>query len=257
MRSVAPAIDAHAHVETGVSAQDMASLNACVLAVTRRPAEWPEAIARQDDLAVWGIGVHPADDQALHGFDSAEFALALERAQLVGEVGLDGRAGSIERQREVLRAVLRAVAENPRPVSIHSTRSTQATLDALSATPVPSPILHWWRGSEAETKTAIELGCFFSLNGAEASNPKVVSLLPSNRVLTETDFPHTRGRDPAAAMPGRVSTIEAALETAWSVDQYTLRRTLWANLADLFDRCGRLEHVPPGIQDVVLSIGAL
>jgi MerR family regulatory protein len=50
-------------------------------------------------------------------------------------------------------------------------------------------------GSEKEAVEAVEVGCYFSVSCAEAIRPKVLEHLPEGRVLTETDFPHTRSTD--------------------------------------------------------------
>ncbi len=99
------------------------------------------------------------------------------------------------------------------------------------------------------------MGCFFSLNGAEVRNPKVLSLIPPERVLTETDFPHTMRSDPAASKPAAVSTIERALMQEWGLDTLDLRRRLWSNLAELWERCELADMLPPAVQDTMLAAG--
>jgi TatD DNase family protein len=106
------------------------------------------------------------------------------------------------------------------------------------------PILHWWRGSHAETLRALELGCVFSLNGHEAQSPKVIDVIPPDRVLTETDFPHTRRYDRAADRPGAVSTPESLLSTHHGIGRTKLRVRLWLTLAKL------LEAAPPSALSV-------
>jgi TatD DNase family protein len=63
-----PAIDAHAHVLPDVSADDLRQLGAFVFAVTREGKEWEPALRRHDDLAIWGVGVHPGVPAAIAGF---------------------------------------------------------------------------------------------------------------------------------------------------------------------------------------------
>ena len=58
---------------------------------------------------------------------------------------------------------------------------------------------------------ALELGAFFSLNGHEARSPKVLQLIPLDRVLTETDFPFSQRYDRSADRPSAVDPIEAQL----------------------------------------------
>jgi TatD DNase family protein len=78
----------------------------------------------------------------------------------------------------VFTEILRAVQRVPRPLSIHSTGATKAVLDLLEANPTSTPILHWWRGTSQETARALQLGCFFSLNGHEATSPKAIDVIP-------------------------------------------------------------------------------
>lgn len=250
-----PAIDAHAHIQTSVRAADLKNLDAFVFAVTIHPREWEAALRRNDQLAIWGLGVHPARADAVRAFDAARLADAIEGTLLIGEIGLDGRAGDLAKQIVTLEAVLEAVAAVPRPVTLHSVAATGQVLELLAQRPIAAPILHWWRGSKAETEAALELGCFFSLNGAEAMSPKVLELLPPDRVLTETDFPHTRRTDRRAVKPASVSTIEAALGRTWSMDQFQLRRQLWRTLGEVLDRCDLLERTPARVQDLLLTVG--
>lgn len=254
--SLLPPIDAHAHIQTGVSARDVAGLQAFVVAVTRERKEWEPALRRTDRLAVWGVGVHPGLPSEISAFDQPAFAEAVERACFVGEVGLDGKSkADLETQRQVLAQILEVVAAQPRPTTIHSVAASGAVLDALRQQPISAPVLHWWRGSEKQTEEAIELGCFFSINGAEVKRPKVLSLLPPERVLTETDFPYSRRSDPAASKPAGVSTTERALMRAWGMDELALRRLLWQNLGELFDRCDLADRVPSAVQEAMLTAG--
>lgn len=253
-----PAIDAHAHVLPAVSADDLRQLGAFIFAVTREGKEWEPALRRHDELAIWGVGVHPGVPTAIAGFDAERFAAHADRALLIGEVGLDGRAKvGLADQRPVFDAVLDIVAEAQRPISIHSVAASGDVLKALRRRPVAAPILHWWRGNQTETEEALELGCFFSLNEAEAIGPKVIDRLPPERVLTETDFPHSRRSDPAARQPAAVGTIEDALMKRWGVDRLTLRRQLWRNLGILFDACALVDRLPAGVQDTLLTAGAV
>jgi len=174
----------------------------------------------------------------------------------VGEVGLDGRAKTpTADQRTVFDVVLAVVQDVPRPTTIHSVSASRHVLDALSARPIAAPILHWWRGTKGETQETIEMGCFFSLNGAEVKNPRVLDLLPPERVLTETDFPHSTRSDRAAAQPGATTTIERALLATWGLDELHLRCRLWRTLVDVYERCGLTDRLPESVQDIMLTAG--
>ncbi len=252
-----PPIDAHAHVLTTISARDLRALHSVVFAVTREPSEWAAAAARRDDLCVWGLGCHPQLSRAVTAFDADRLAELATSVPLIGEVGLDGRSSvPIADQRRVFRAVLEVARDKSRLVTIHSGQATGVVLAELDAAGgLPGAILHWWRGSPAETRRAIDGGCFFSVNGAEATRPKVLSALPIDRVLTETDFPHTRRSDARAIKPGATGTIEHALARAWGMSGDEVRRQLWKNLATLCRATGTTSLMPRRLQGSLLTAG--
>lgn len=246
-------IDAHAHVMTNISERDLRELRAVVFAVTRDPSEWEAAARRSDRECVWGLGCHPRVPGAHDDFDAERLHELAARSPLIGEVGLDQRSKvPKETQLTSFRAALSVAAERSRLVSIHSVGMTAAVVRELEARPVAGAILHWWRGTADESRRAAELGCFFSLNGAEALKPKVLSLLPADRMLTETDFPHTTRNDRAADKPGAVSTIEGALGEAWDTDVGGVRRRVWENLARLCETTGTSSLMPRGVQAQLL-----
>jgi TatD DNase family protein len=238
-------LDLHAHVETTIDPTMLRELRAVVVAVTREPREWNAALDRADPTTLWAIGVHPGVSAALSAFDATKFRSALARAVFVGEVGLDGRASTDrDLQRQVFDSVLDALGEHPRPVTIHSMSASDEVLAALCARPVAATILHWWRGSATQTREAVELGCFFSVNAHEVIKPRVLDLVPRERLLTETDFPHTRRYDRSATKPGMVETIEAHLEVRWETSRLEVRRQLWRNLGSLLTQTNIIDRMP-------------
>jgi TatD DNase family protein len=253
--AVLPPVDAHAHVLTDIDARDLRALRSAVFAVTRAPSEWAAAAARRDELCVWGLGCHPQVAAAVAGFNADRLAELVASTPLIGEVGLDGGSKvPMADQRRVFRGVLAVARDLSRLVSIHSVRASSAVLDDLEAVGgVSGAILHWWRGSTAETRRAIELGCYFSLNGAEVARPKVLSALPADRVLTETDYPHTRRSDKGADRPGAVKTIERALGEAWSLDSKDVRRQVWKNLSRLCATTHTASLMPRRFQGSLLA----
>ncbi|WP_175473007.1 TatD family hydrolase, partial [Curtobacterium sp. MMLR14_014] len=103
------------------------------------------------------------------------------------EIGLDSRARVDRRlQLEVFEEIAAVTVDQPRFVSVHSSGATSLVLDVLEEHDAPGRVLHWWRGSRAETDRALELGCYFSVNVA---NELDLSNVPLERLLTETDHP--------------------------------------------------------------------
>lgn len=252
-----PAIDAHSHVEPTVPASDLASLGCALVAVTRESAEWDLVRRRTDGMTIWGIGCHPALQNEIDSFDQLRFSEAIREMPLVGEIGLDFRqARPRGPQVKVFREILEVTHDQPRILSIHSVNAAGAVLDALEEAPQSGAILHWWRGTERQTSRALDLDCYFSINGAEVRYPKILKSLPSSRVLTETDFPFTQKADPKADRPGAVSTTESALAKAWNVDRADVRSRIWTNLRDLAMRASCADLLPDGILKTILALPA-
>lgn len=248
-------IDAHAHVLTNIDERELRALRAVIFAVTREPSEWTAAAHRRDRGCVWGLGCHPQVEGAAQNFDAQRLRELLAHRPLIGEVGLDGRSKvPMDRQVDVFRAVLDVAQDLSRILSIHSVRASDAVVRELAQRPVAGAILHWWRGTPSETGAAVELGCYFSLNGAEAQRPKVLSLLPRDRIFTETDFPHTSRSDRAANKPGAVTTIEATLAESWAEDVDGVRRQVWRNLVSLCQTTRTSSLMPHAVQATLLSV---
>ncbi len=251
-------LDAHAHVEPSIDPRELRALRSVVFAMTRGPAEWAAAAEREDELCVWGIGCHPKVAAAVDSFDGDRLAELSASIPVVGEVGLDGGSKvPMAKQRRVFRVALEVAAAQSRLVSIHSVRATNEVLEDLEAVGgVTGAILHWWRGGRSETERAISLGCYFSLNGAETARPKVISTLPADRILTETDYPHTRRTDRLADRPGAVATIERGLATTWGMSGDAVRLQVWRNLAGLCDATRTIALLPRKLQATLLTATA-
>ena len=216
-----------------------AALSAVIFAATRSLVEAEQAILREDETIVWGVGSHPKLARSHGTFSQETFAKLVKRAAFVGEVGLDGSAKvALERQQQTLRSVLDVLTEQPRIVSLHSYRSTDLLLDELNARPIRGVVLHWWLGSQRATRRAVELGCYFSVNAAMLRHPDMLSSIPPDRLLTETDHPFGDRSSPAPRLPGHVLPIEHALARYHSLQPEDVRRLMWTNLGHLVRDAG-------------------
>src|SRR5207245_354512 len=107
-----------------------------------------------------------------------------------------------------------------------------------------------WQGSAEETAAAVELDCYFSVNGAQARHGLPLGM-PADRLLTETDYPYTRDRDAAAAAPGAVTTAEHLLAETWGTTWAVVRRQVWRNLHSLVTGCSALDLMPARLRELV------
>jgi TatD DNase family protein len=223
-----PTLDAHAHIDPSRRPDEIAASGA-VLAMTIHLDEAKAALQRGDPCIAWGVGTHPRYPRCQEGFDPARFRALAERTAIVGEVGLD-RGGRVpmEKQLGTLRQVLAFVAGTPRLVSIHAYQAMDLVLAELERCPAKVPILHWWTGNVAETRRAVELGCYFSIHSAVARHSKFRLHVPLERVLVESDHGYN---DPPAAIPCRVEWAEHLVAQQYKLEVGELRRTVWQNFA--------------------------
>lgn len=210
------------------------------LAVTTTPKAWSrnrEMVAGTNHVRV-ALGLHPqlvSERERELGL----FEKLLPEAKYVGEIGLDAGPRfykSFEAQERVFERILRMCAEQGNKVlTIHSVRTVSKILQHLEKSlPIDrgQVVLHWFTGSAAEARRAIERGCFFSINSEMLKSAKqrdLVELLPADRLLTETDGPFVLASG-AAVRPIAVSNTVAQLAELRRVDPEEMRSQIIRNL---------------------------
>jgi TatD DNase family protein len=135
--------------------------------------------------------------------------------------------GTFSEQKRVFQRVLELCADaGDKILSIHSVRATREVLNCIELYLAGSrsrAVLHWFTGSPADAKRAVDLGCYFSVNEQMLTNPssrRIVELIPVDRILTETDGPFTQLQGQPVD-PGQVAGAVQIL--AQLLDQTILR----------------------------------
>jgi TatD DNase family protein len=237
MSPALPPLDMHAHIAVTTRASELERLGAVVFAATRSLSEFEQTMDRHDAVTVWGVGCHPGVLYPQEDFSRQRFRSLISKTAFVSEVGLDARSKvPRQRQREVFSDVLSELSLAPRILSIHSTGSSSAVLDALSAQPIKGAVLHWWRGSRDETRRAMDLGCWFSVNAANLKSPGDLLGIPIDRLLVETDHPSGDRSSPPPRQPGSLGDVEARLADLFGLGTAeAMRQRVWQNFVNLVD----------------------
>ena len=244
-----PTLDCHAHIAPDVTHSQLATLgHSHVFAVTRSLSEARLVMNRDDRGLTWGIGVHPAVATARAEYNPEVFRQLLPQFALVGEVGLD-RRGTRDEQERILGDVLGACDGKSVMISIHSTGRTREVLDLVKQRPHPGVILHWFLGTSSELTEAVRLGTFFSVNSAMGD--ALLTAMPRDRVLPETDFP---ARPVRARTPGETTALEKRLATLWRISVQETRHQLWTNLKRLAVVSGAIDVVSESLADTLLTV---
>lgn len=247
-----PALDCHAHVSPEVTDKEIERLrNAVVFSVTRSLKEAERVVGRTDSHLVWGCGTHPGLSSAIQGYDPDKFSSLVSKFALVGEVGLDRKAGHLDKQSDVLRSILRIVKDEPVLVTIHSAGCVEQTLEIIAEQPHPGLILHWFKGSRGQIKEATALGCYFSVNAAMSA--EALDSIPIERMLPETDYPFAK-RAGGGVLPGDTSNIERRAGKAKGLERSAVRRRWYRNLRRLAMDSGALDRLSESVADLLLMV---
>lgn len=240
-------VDFHTHLDLYPDlAQAIATCEGkrvATLAVTTTPKAFERNVelSADSDFVRVGLGLHPqlVADRHLE-IDLLE--RLLPRTRYVGEIGLDrgpAHYRSFELQKSVFGRILRACAEQgDKILSLHSVRSTKPVLDMLDEHLPPDRggvVLHWFTGSKAEARRAVDRGCYFSVNEgmlASGTGLRVMREIPIDRVLTETDGPFlARGAEPIE--PGDVGRAVEMIASFVGSPVEAVRTKILSNLQRL------------------------
>jgi TatD DNase family protein len=240
-----PLVDFHCHLDLYPKPHAVAEHaqrdQVAVLSVTTTPSAFngTAKLAASKPAIRTALGLHPELAQSRrHELDL--FDDLLPSTQYVGEVGLDGSTRFKEtrhQQREVFDHILRSCSvAGGRIISIHSRAAVVPVLAALAKNPdAGTPVLHWLSAKAHQTGAAVAQGCWFSINLSMLSTPAgrdMVSTLPRDRVLTETDGPFTL-RNGRASQPRDVLAALEGLALLWRLPKSEAADQVATNLRTL------------------------
>lgn len=199
-------IDFHCHLDLypdhAAAVREADTAGVFTLAVTTTPKAWARnhELTRDTRHVRAALGLHPqlvssrADEITL-------WETLLPQTRYVGEVGLDAGPRfykSLDLQKDIFARVLRACSKaGGKIITVHSVRAAKAVLDHIEEhlrQRTNRVVLHWFTGSKSDAARALDMGCYFSINGAMLNSERAIALvrsLPIDRMLTETDGPFT------------------------------------------------------------------
>ncbi len=197
--------DAHIHLSDDefkpdlqftLVAMNKMKIKACCVSVDYPSSQTTLELARKSPLVLPFIGIHP--EKATDDLQQMADLIEKNSKQIsgIGEIGIDktyvSDEGGFIRQTQVFQKMLSLAEKLQKPVSIHSRRTLDEIFSILSSYRLSGVLLHWFAGSKAQLKRAMELGCFVSYGPAMVySQDKQILLSQTNtdKILFETDGP--------------------------------------------------------------------
>lgn len=235
-------IDFHCHLDLfpdpSAAARRASASRAYVLSVTTTPKAWRNTsrLSASSPRIRTALGLHPQVAHERFG-ELPLFEALLPETGYVGEVGLDGSAEAklhMPVQRQVFETILDMSARaGGRILSIHSRSAADAVLECLRGRPdAGTPVLHWFSGSAAQLRRAVDQGCWFSVGLPMTKSERgraILAGIPRDRILTETDGPFVQNNG-AAMEPADIGTTVAALARVWAIGADEVGALLLDNL---------------------------
>ena len=181
--------DTHFHLDLqkdrAAAIRDVEEKQIYTIAVTNLPDLYrKESVEIASKYIRFALGFHP---ELVHQYKKQIPLMwdLLPEVRYIGEVGLDLVDKSYEKEQETFFSELveRCRYDSNKIFTIHSRRAVDKVLDILGDNYRFKAILHWFSGSK-----------FFSVNGPMMKSKRfldMLSLIPSSRLLIETDSPFT------------------------------------------------------------------
>ncbi|MBR9857573.1 MAG: 3'-5' ssDNA/RNA exonuclease TatD [Gammaproteobacteria bacterium] len=152
-------------------------------------------------------GIHPHDAKTFDDRSLTALRALAVRPEVVaiGECGLDYNRDFSPRPQQdaVFEAQLELAAELQLPVFMHCRDAHERFLEILAPwrSRLPAAVLHCFTGSEAELRDCLALDLHIGITGWICDERRgqelqqLVSLIPANRLMIETDSPYLLPRD--------------------------------------------------------------
>lgn len=213
------------------------------LTVTTTPKAWPRnrELSGKTQFVRAALGLHP-QLVAERANEIQLWELYLPQARYVGEVGLDAGPRfyrSFELQKIIFERIVKMCSQiGGKILSVHSVRTATTVLDIIEKYMQRGSgqvVLHWFTGIKSEARRAIDLGCYFSINPEMLKSDRhrdMVSILPINRLLTETDAPFCK-HNGSPINPWETSSVVNLLAQDRGLTTVELVKVILTNLGNL------------------------
>ena len=152
----------------------------------------------------------------------------INAAKYIGEIGLDFNKqfyASKDKQIDVFENIIKWCSKkSDKIISIHAVRADKIVLDILGKYRCPEKnkcIIHWFSGSMTQLRRAIDMKCFFSINGAMIKSINGLNLIkniPIENILIETDAPFINDIKNIERIKTELQEIESSLVSIFGED---------------------------------------
>jgi TatD DNase family protein len=210
----------------------MESQGHTIIGMTNRPCYFKQGMSHVNHCGKirLALGLHPL--QLEHADeDLKDFEKFVDKTSYIGEIGLDfspeGRS-TFDKQIYCFEKILRLLIGKNKILSVHSRQAEKTVLDILDLFYQENVIFHWYSGRCDLIPEIIDHGYYFSINEAmflSEHGREIISKIPKERVLTESDAPYNRKSD--------ISHTVICLAELWNIRKEDVIRLVNNNFKEL------------------------
>ncbi|MBI2670511.1 TatD family hydrolase [Candidatus Woesearchaeota archaeon] len=201
-------------------------------------------LSRKFDIVKASLGIYPIDSISLteHEIDNEIDFIKKNKNKIIAisEVGLDlFYTKKIKKQREVFQKFIELSEKISKPLIIHSRKAEQEVIAMLESSRVKFPIFHSFGGNKNLVKRAIDNECYFSVPPliVRSSNfQTLVSLVPLNQLLTESDSPYQSPKKEEENTPINVRECIRKISEIKNLDNLETENIIFMNFQKIFKK---------------------
>ena len=162
----------------------------------------------------------------------------LPDARYIGEVGLDLKVAAESKKLQVTffeELIERCNSFGNKILSVHSRMATSEVISIIGDKFNGNVILHWYSGTDKVQRSAINAGCFFSVNYSMLqtdSGRRIIMNIPEKKILIETDSPFVCINKHIFS-PLHLPVITEGIARIKNIETENMKNILWDNFIGL------------------------
>jgi len=232
-------IDVHCHFDQVKYPEGYISNNEnkriVTIGMTNLPSHFQMGVnhIRQYKFIRLALGLHPLLANQ-HKNEYSNFIKLIDQTSYIGEVGLDfSKEGYVTKDIQIksFEFILKNLKGKNKILSLHSRRAEKEILDMLIEYKVENAIFHWYSGGIKVLNDIVSNKYYFSINSAmiySESGKKIISQIPRELILTETDNPYIENSN--------INSIFKYLSNIWEISENEVESTIDENFKRLLSK---------------------
>ena len=160
-----------------------------------------------------------------------------QHSAAIGEVGLDGTYGNLEKQSKYFRKFISLAEELNIPIIVHNRKAEKEVIDILEELKAKKVILHCFMGKLKYAERAEKLGYHFSIPPIivyAGQFQEMVKKISITRLLTETDAPYLGPVKGERNEPANVQITVKKIAELKGMDAKEVENSIYLNYQRLF-----------------------